>query len=232
MGKAPHALYFIKIWEMVLMRLVLLGPPGAGKGTQAAGIVDRYHIPHISTGDIFRKNIKEGTELGVKAKEYMDKGLLVPDELVVAIVEDRLKASDCKDGFLLDGFPRTVKQAQALDDVLAKMDIALNKVINVSVDKDVLVGRAVGRRICKDCGATYHIEFNPPAKQDICDKCGGTLYQRADDNEATVSKRIEVYLNETQPLIDYYKGKDILVTINGQQEINKVFEDIVAALGA
>ncbi|WZL72613.1 adenylate kinase [Clostridiaceae bacterium 35-E11] len=214
------------------MRLILLGPPGAGKGTQAAGIVDRYHIPHISTGDIFRKNIKEGTALGVKAKEYMDQGLLVPDELVVAIVEDRLKESDCQEGFLLDGFPRTVNQAQALDEVLSKMDVALNKVINVSVDKDVLVGRAVGRRICKDCGATYHIEFNPSAKQDICDKCGGALYQRADDNEATVSKRIEVYLNETQPLIDYYKGKDILVTIDGEQEINKVFEDIVAALGA
>ncbi|AOT71188.1 adenylate kinase [Geosporobacter ferrireducens] len=214
------------------MRVILLGPPGAGKGTQAAGIIDRYHIPHISTGDIFRKNIKEGTELGKKAKEYMDQGLLVPDDLVVAIVEDRLKEEDCKNGFLLDGFPRTVYQAEALDKVLDKMNSVLDKVINVNVDKEILIERAVGRRICKDCGATYHIQFNPPAKADICDKCGSTLYQRADDNEETVTKRIEVYLNETQPLIDYYKGKGTLVTIDGQQPIDKVFQEIIAALGA
>ncbi len=214
------------------MRVILLGPPGAGKGTQAAGIIDRYHIPHISTGDIFRKNIKEGTELGKKAKEYMDQGLLVPDDLVVAIVEDRLKEEDCKNGFLLDGFPRTVYQAEALDKVLDKMNSVLDKVINVNVDKEILIERAVGRRICKDCGATYHIQFNPSAKADICDKCGSTLYQRADDNEETVTKRIEVYLNETQPLIDYYKGKGTLVTIDGQQPIDKVFQEIIAALGA
>lgn len=217
---------------MVIMRLILLGPPGAGKGTQAAGIVEKYAIPHISTGDIFRKNIKEGTALGVKAKEYMDKGLLVPDELVVAIVEDRLKEADCKEGFLLDGFPRTVNQAKALDEALASMDTALDKVINVNVDKDILVGRAVGRRICKECGATFHITFNPPSKDGICDKCGEELYQRADDNEETVSKRIEVYLNETQPLIEYYKEKNIIVTVDGQQGIDKVFNDIVTALGA
>jgi adenylate kinase len=214
------------------MRLILLGPPGAGKGTQAASIVDKYHIPHISTGDMFRKNIKEGTALGVKAKEYMDKGLLVPDALVVAIVEDRLKQEDCKDGFLLDGFPRTVNQAEALDDVLQKMDVALDKIINVNVDKNILVERAVGRRICKECGATFHVQFNPPVQDKICDKCGNSLYQRADDNEKTVSKRIEVYLNETQPLIDYYDKKGILVTIDGQQSIDKVFSDIVAVLGA
>ena len=213
------------------MRLILLGPPGAGKGTQAAGIVEKYGIPHISTGDIFRKNIKEGTELGLKAKDFMDKGLLVPDQLVVEIVEDRLQQEDCKNGFLLDGFPRTVFQAEALDKALDNMDIVLDKVINVNVDKAILVERAVGRRICKECGATYHITFNPPSKMGVCDKCGGTLYQRPDDNEETVSKRIEVYLNETQPLIEYYKDKNILVTINGEQDINVVFQDIVAALG-
>jgi len=214
------------------MRLILLGPPGAGKGTQAAGIVERYEIPHISTGDIFRKNIKEGTELGLKAKGFMDQGLLVPDQLVVAIVEDRLQQEDCKNGFLLDGFPRTVIQAEALDHALAKMNVALDKVINVNVDKEILVTRAVGRRICKECGATYHIAFNPSSKEDVCDKCGGSLYQRADDNEETVSKRIEVYLNETQPLIDYYKNRGILATIDGEQDINQVFADVVAALGA
>lgn len=214
------------------MRLILLGPPGAGKGTQAANIVEKYRIPHISTGDIFRKNIQEGTELGKKAKEYMDQGLLVPDELVVAIVEERLKEADCKDGFLLDGFPRTVEQAEALDKVLAEMDVALDSVINIEVDKEILVNRAVGRRICKDCGATYHIEFNPPQKEGVCDKCGGSLYQRADDNEETVSTRVEVYLKQTQPLIDYYTKQGILITIDGQQPIDKVFEDIVNALGA
>ncbi|SHJ95892.1 Adenylate kinase [Geosporobacter subterraneus DSM 17957] len=214
------------------MRLILLGPPGAGKGTQAAGIVDRYNIPHISTGDIFRKNIKEGTELGRKAKSFMDQGLLVPDDLVVEIVEDRLKEDDCKNGFLLDGFPRTVYQAEALDKVLEKMNSVLDRVINVSVDKEILIDRAVGRRICKECGATYHIQFNPPAAADVCDKCGGPLYQRADDNEETVTKRIEVYLNETQPLIDYYKQKGTIVTIDGQQSIDKVFQEIIAALGA
>ena len=214
------------------MRLILLGPPGAGKGTQASGIVDRYKVPHISTGDIFRKNIKENTELGRKAKEYMDKGLLVPDELVVAIVEDRLKEADASEGFLLDGFPRTENQAQALDTALEKMDTKLDKVINIEVDKSILVGRAIGRRICKNCGATYHIEFNKPKQEGICDLCQGELFQRSDDTEETVSKRIEVYLNETQPLIDYYTKKDILVTIDGQQDINKVLEDIVSALGS
>ncbi|WP_427340478.1 adenylate kinase [Caloranaerobacter sp. DY30410] len=214
------------------MRLILLGPPGAGKGTQASGIVKKYNIPHISTGDIFRKNIKEGTELGKKAKEYMDKGLLVPDDIVVAIVKDRLTESDCKDGFLLDGFPRTVAQADALETELKNLNMQLDKVINIEVDKEALIERAVGRRICKECGATYHIKFNPPKQEGICDICGGELYQRKDDTVETVTKRIEVYLEQTKPLIDYYKDKGILANIDGMQSIDKVFEDIVSALGS
>ncbi len=213
------------------MRLVLLGPPGAGKGTQAANITDSYKIPHISTGDIFRKNVKEGTELGKKAKGYMDKGELVPDEVVVAIVEDRLKEEDCSDGFLLDGFPRTVNQAEQLDSVLAEMDVAIDKVINIDVRKDTLVERAAGRRVCRSCGATYHVMFKPAQKKGICDLCGGEVYQRDDDTEDTVSKRIEVYINETQPLIEYYSRKQNLITIDGEQNIQKVFKDIMAALG-
>ena len=214
------------------MRLILLGPPGAGKGTQAARIVEKYNLPHISTGDIFRKNIKEGTELGKKAKEYMDQGLLVPDELVVAIVEDRLKEDDCRNGFLLDGFPRTVNQAEELDTVLKNMNTSIDKVINIIVDKDVLIGRAVGRRICKSCGATYHVEFNPSSSEGKCDNCGGELYQRDDDKEETVKKRIEVYLDQTSPLIKYYNDKGVLVDINGEQDINKVFEDVSKVLGS
>lgn len=212
------------------MRLILLGPPGAGKGTQAASIVKEFDIPHISTGDIFRYNIKQGTDLGKKAKEYMDKGLLVPDEIVVAIVEDRLKKEDCKRGFLLDGFPRTEAQAEALDNALNNMSVDLDKVINIEVDKSILIERAVGRRICRECGATYHLRFNPSAAGDRCEKCNGELYQRDDDNEETVTKRIEVYLKETQPLIQYYKNKGKLVNIDGAQDIDKVFQDIVAVL--
>lgn len=214
------------------MRLILLGPPGAGKGTQAAAIVDKYNIPHISTGDIFRYNIKEGTELGKKAKGYMDQGLLVPDEVVVEIVEDRLKKEDCTNGFLLDGFPRTVVQAEALDKVLVNMNVSLNRVINIEVDKGILVERAVGRRICRDCGATFHIKYNPPTKEDVCDQCGGNLYQRDDDNEETVTRRIEVYLKETTPLIEYYSKQDKLVTIDGDRKIDEVFANIVTSLGS
>lgn len=214
------------------MRIILLGPPGAGKGTQAAGIVEKYNIPHISTGDIFRKNIKEGTELGNKAKSYMDQGLLVPDELTVGLVKDRLLQDDCKNGFLLDGFPRNTFQAESLDKFLDEINASLNKVINIEVDKNILVSRAVGRRICKQCSATYHVEFNPPKVAGICDVCGGELYQRADDNEETVSKRIQVYLDETKPLIEYYAEKGIISTIEGEQSIDKVFEDIIAALGS
>lgn len=212
------------------MRLVLLGPPGVGKGTQASSIVKKYDVPHISTGDIFRANIKEGTKLGLEAKSYMDKGLLVPDELVVSIVKDRLTQDDCKDGFLLDGFPRTIDQADALDEALAEMGTKLDKVINLSADKEILLERVVGRRICRTCGATYHIKFNPSKVEGLCDLDQGELYQRDDDTEETVSTRIEVYGKETQPLIDYYNNKNLLVDIDGTQPISKIFDTIVEAL--
>ena len=212
------------------MKLILLGPPGAGKGTQAAGIVDKYKIPHISTGDIFRQNINENTPLGLKAKDYMNKGLLVPDELVIEIVENRLKEPDAQRGFLLDGFPRTVNQAIALDKALAGMDSQLDKVVNIEVDKELLIERVVGRRICRGCGATYHIKFNQPKVEGVCDICGGELYQRADDTLETVSKRIEVYQSETKPLIEYYTEKGLLVTVDGQIGIENVFNEIVKAL--
>lgn len=212
------------------MRLILLGPPGAGKGTQAETIVETYQIPHISTGDIFRKNIKEGTVLGTKAKAFMDRGELVPDELVIEIVEDRLKQDDCKDGFLLDGFPRTEVQAEKLDAVLSHMCVDLNAVINIKVDPEVLVSRAVGRRICKSCGATYHVVNNAPKEDGVCEKCGGELFQRTDDVEDTVKNRIQVYMNETSPLIKYYSQKDKLIDINGENDIRVVTHDIVTAL--
>lgn len=212
------------------MRIVLLGPPGAGKGTQAANIVSQFQIPHISTGDILRKNLKEKTPLGLKAKEYMDQGLLVPDDLVVEIIQDRLAQDDCIKGFMLDGFPRTVTQATSLDAVLKDMNISMDVVLNIDVNHELLVDRITGRRICKECGATYHVHFNPPKEEGKCDVCGGKLYQRDDDKAETVKKRLEVYTDETQPLIDYYEAKDILNTIDGQQDINKVFEDIAEIL--
>lgn len=212
------------------MKLVILGPPGAGKGTQAEYIVERYNIPHISTGDIFRENIKNNTELGKEAKSYMDKGLLVPDDLVIALVEDRLNKADAKEGFLLDGFPRTVAQAVSLDSILDKNNDKLTRVINISVDPEILIERAVGRRVCKTCGMTYHVKFNPPKEEGICDKDGTKLIQRDDDTEETVKTRISVYFDQTAPLIDYYRAQNLLVDIDGAKDIDKVFEDIVNGL--
>lgn len=212
------------------MRTILLGPPGAGKGTQAETIVKEFRIPHISTGDIFRKNIKEGTALGKKAKEYMDKGLLVPDELTVELVKDRLLQDDCKDGFLLDGFPRTIQQADALEDALKSMNQHLDCVVNIQVKKELLVERAVGRRVCKDCGQTFHMTFNKPSKEGVCDKCGGELMQRKDDTEETVLNRINVYEAQTEPLIAYYADKGIIVNIDGEKPIDEVGKTIVARL--
>lgn len=212
------------------MRLVLLGPPGVGKGTQASAMVEKYNIPHISTGDIFRANIKQGTDLGKKAKEYMDKGHLVPDDVVVSIVKDRLSEEDCKEGFLLDGFPRNISQAEILDEELSEMGIELDKVVNIYADKEILVERVVGRRICKTCGKGYHIKFNPPKKENVCDVDGGELFQREDDTKETVSTRIEVYEEQTQPLIDYYEKKGIILDVDGTQPIAKVSETIARAL--
>jgi adenylate kinase len=212
------------------MRTILLGPPGAGKGTQADTIVSEFSIPHISTGDIFRQNIKEGTVLGKKAKEYMDQGLLVPDELTVDLVKDRLLKDDCKNGFLLDGFPRTIVQADALEDALKSMNQKLDYVINIEVSPNLLIERAVGRRVCKDCGQTFHMIFNKPAKEGICDKCGGELLQRKDDTEETVKNRISVYLEQTEPLIDYYTKKGIIVNVDGEKPISEVGKEIVAKL--
>lgn len=213
------------------MNLVLMGLPGAGKGTQAERIVEKYNIPHISTGDMFRAAMKEETELGMKAKSFMDQGQLVPDEVTIGIVRERLLKEDCKDGFLLDGFPRTVPQADALEQMLEELGRKIDYVINVNVDQSILMERLTGRRICKDCGSTYHLVFNPPAKDGVCDKCGGELYQRADDNEETVGNRLEVNVKQSKPLLDFYESKGYLRNINGQQAIDKVFADIEELLG-
>ncbi|MBN8194257.1 adenylate kinase [Bacillus sp. NTK074B] len=213
------------------MNIVLMGLPGAGKGTQAEKIVDKYGIPHISTGDMFRAAIKEGTELGLKAKSFMDNGDLVPDEVTIGIVRERLSKADCEKGFLLDGFPRTVAQAEALENILADLGKKMNYVININVDKDILMERLTGRRICKECGATYHLVFNPPTEEGVCDRCGGDLYQRADDNEETVQNRLDVNIKQTQPLLAYYEDKGYLKNIDGQQDIHRVFDDIDELLG-
>lgn len=213
------------------MKIVFMGPPGAGKGTQAEKIIETYQIPHISTGDMFRKAIKDQTELGMEAKRYMDQGALVPDQVTIGIVKDRLSESDCKSGFLLDGFPRTVDQAKALDEILTSLDSKIDYVINIDVDLNILKERLTGRRICRSCGATYHKIFNPSAVEGVCDKCGGELYQRKDDNEETVGNRLDVYVNQTKPLLDYYSLAGNLVNINGQQSIDLVFEEIQNVLG-
>ncbi|MBO1515338.1 adenylate kinase [Metabacillus bambusae] len=213
------------------MNLVLMGLPGAGKGTQAERIVEKYDIPHISTGDMFRAAMKEETELGLQAKSFIDKGELVPDEVTIGIVRERLGKNDCQNGFLLDGFPRTVAQADALEGILAELSKQIDYVVNIEVNKDILMERLTGRRICKDCGATYHLIFNPPAVQGECDKCGGELYQRADDNEETVANRLEVNLKQTEPLLNFYNDKGYLRNINGEQDIDKVFVDVNQLLG-
>ena len=214
------------------MNLVLMGLPGAGKGTQAEQIVDKYEIPHISTGDMFRSAIKEGTVLGLQAKSFMDKGELVPDEVTIGIVRERLSKADCEKGFLLDGFPRTVPQAEALETILSDLNREIDFVINIDVKKELLMARLTGRRICKSCGSTYHLVFNPPATEGVCDRCNGELYQRADDNEETVQNRLEVNLKQTKPLLDFYETKGYLRNINGQQDIRKVFADLDELLGS
>ena len=212
------------------MKIIMLGAPGAGKGTQAKMISEKYGIPHISTGDIFRANIKNGTELGKKAKSYMDQGLLVPDELVVDLVVDRVQKEDCKEGYILDGFPRTIPQAEALDAALGedKIDYALD----IEVPDDHIIKRMSGRRACVGCGATYHLIYNPTNTEGVCDVCGEKLILRDDDKPETVQKRLDVYHEQTQPLIDYYKKAGCLVEMDGTVDINVVFENVVKILGA
>ena len=214
-----------------MLRTVLLGPPGAGKGTQAVRIVEKYNVPHISTGDIFRENIKNGTELGKKAQEYMNKGELVPDDLVIEIATTRLLADDCKEGFLLDGFPRTVYQAEKLDAFLEEHGMKLDKVIDIEVEKEELITRLTGRRVCKACGASFHVVNIPPKTEGICDNCGGELFQRADDTIETVENRIEVYNQQTMPLVDYYTAAGNIAVIDGALALDTVFDAIVEAIG-
>ena len=213
------------------MKIIMLGAPGAGKGTHAKGIVEKFKIPTISTGDIFRQNIKEGTELGKKAQEYMNRGELVPDDLVIEIATTRLLEDDCKNGFLLDGFPRTVYQAEKLDEFLQSHDSKIDNVIDIAVGKDELIERLTGRRVCKSCGASFHVVNIPPKQEGICDYCGGELIQRADDNLETVTNRIDVYEDQTMPLIDYYEKAGTLTHIDGSTGLDNVFADIVSALG-
>ena len=214
------------------MNLILLGPPGAGKGTQAQRMEDRYHIPQISTGDILRGAVKESTPLGIRAKGFMDQGQLVPDEIVIGIIEERLKAKDCDPGFILDGFPRTIPQAEALQPILNKIGKKIDHVINIEVDPEELVRRLTGRRTCKNCGAMFHLLFRPPKKEGICDRCGGTLYQRADDKEETIRTRLKEYEKQTAPLIQYYRGKKTLRPIQGMGGPDQIFEQIARALDA
>lgn len=214
------------------MKIVMLGAPGAGKGTQAKMIAAKYEVPHISTGDIFRANIKNGTELGKKAKEYMDQGLLVPDELTVDLVIDRLSQEDCAKGYILDGFPRTIPQAEVLDAALSKRGEKMDYAIDVDVPDENIVNRMSGRRACTGCGATYHIVHNPSKKGDVCEVCGETLILRDDDKPETVQKRLTVYHEQTQPLIDYYTQQGILKTVDGTQDMNDVFTDVTKILEA
>ena len=213
------------------MRLIMLGAPGAGKGTQAAKVAESLHIPHISTGDIFRANIKNGTELGKKAKAFMDAGKLVPDELTCDLVADRLAQSDCSEGFILEGFPRTIPQAEALEEVLTKLGTKIDYAVNIDVPDEAIVSRMSGRRACVGCGATYHIVYNPPRTENVCDVCGQTLILRDDDKPETVQTRLKVYHDQTQPLIDFYSGKGALVTVDGTMGLEDVFKAILKAIG-
>jgi adenylate kinase len=212
------------------MNILFMGPPGAGKGTQAERIVDTFEIPHISTGDAFRLAMKQGTPLGQKAKEYVDQGLLVPDDVTNGIVRERLLQSDCEKGFLLDGFPRTLAQAEALDGMLGEMGRKIDHVVNLRVDRSLLLARLTGRRICKACGATYHVLFNPPKQEGVCDKCAGELYQRSDDTEEKVGTRLDEYISKTAPLLAYYESKGLLREVDGENEIDRVTSEIVAQL--
>lgn len=218
--------------EMMPVKIILLGPPGAGKGTQAKSISNRYSIPHISTGDIFRKNISQNTPLGIEAKKYIDKGLLVPDDVTIGMVKDRLQEEDCRLGYLLDGFPRTVNQAEALQEFLQGRDEKLDTALLIEVPMDFILERMTGRRVCPSCGASYHVKFNPPSVDGKCDLCGSDVIQRKDDTVETVKERLDVYQRETQPLIDFYKGKDLLSVVDGTKAINEVFEGICNILGS
>ena len=222
---------FIRIEEDNQMKIIMLGAPGAGKGTQAKMIADKYQVPHISTGDIFRANIKNGTELGAKAKKYMDDGLLVPDELVCDLVVDRVQQEDCKKGYILDGFPRTIPQAEALDAALAKLGESVDYAINVEVPDENIVRRMGGRRACVGCGATYHVVYNPTKVENVCDTCGAELILRDDDKPETVEKRLGVYHEQTQPLIDYYTQKGIIAEVDGTVDMQDVFSAICKILG-
>ncbi len=213
------------------MKIIMLGAPGAGKGTQALNIAKEYNIPHISTGDIFRANIKGGTELGKKAKEYMDRGALVPDEVTIGMLLDRIAEADCKNGYVLDGFPRTIPQAESLKKALAEKGDKVDFAVDIEVPDEVITDRMSGRRACTKCGGTYHIAFNPPKKEGICDNCGSELVQRADDKPETVLERLRTYHELTQPLIDFYKNEGILCEVDGTQSPGKVLSDILKALG-
>jgi adenylate kinase len=212
------------------MNLILLGAPGAGKGTQAKLIVSKYNIPQISTGDMLREAVANQTELGMRAKEYMDRGELVPDEVVIGIVEERLSKPDCERGFILDGFPRTLKQAEALDKILERLRKQIDAVINVTLTEEEIIKRIVNRRTCKTCGAVYHLIYNPPKENNRCDRCGGELYQRDDDREETVKERLRVYKAQTEPLIEYYSRKDLVYDVDGTKSIDGVFEEIEGIL--